>query len=1179
MRLKLILAGTLLLAATNVASAQKKKDCPEGSVLEDGKCEYTRTTNVKVNVKVNDRTRPLVAKDESKDQGPTLSADEILEVEGAVGDIRDDQIQLLEALIEETPDSEVDEKADLYFRLAEAHAQQHRYARLKTQEFAIKADGTKKKADKEKFRKESEEKAKEAKAALLKAVDAYKKLAANDAFKDYSNMDKALFKFGYMLQSGRYMKEARSVYQRLIKEYPDSPYIPDAKVAFGDYYFEMAGSEPDKFKEHLENAEEEYKAVLQFPKSQVYTYAMYKIGWVYLNLGEHTDAFEIFFKVAELTKSDDKKKTLNRAAKKDLVRAYAEMGKAEMAHKTFQRVDKKYAFDMLQILGDLYLDKGKGEKAIYTFRELMKLDGKHKNVCLWQYNIAHAMLTDGTNKQKVDEIENLVNLYGALKEKKVLPQAEAEECHDNAAAMSGDLARAYHNESMKTLNTDTLQYADRLYHVYLDTFPDAEDYGETQYYYAELLWSRAENEKSARLQTELWENAAMEFTNVVKNGKVDEKLMKEAAFAAVLGWKNALAVDPRVKAPEIDPKDADKELPPPKEIPARELKMLEAFDVYITYIKDAKNSELVGMKFLKANIYRRYHHYEEAIPIFTDILDHHRDHETALYSANLLLDTLNRMRRYEDMIVWVDKLLADEKWLKDKEELKEVLETLKITSMRKAVEEVEKKAKESKDNTLYVKCGEMYIDLFNRNPDAADAEVILYNAGVCFEEGKSIGTAIQMFELLSANYPKAKVTARAIARLGMNYARIAWYKESSAKLEEYAKKYAGEDDAYKAMNDAVFYRKGIGDDAKAIENTNYFIKQFAKGKSKVQDAANASFSLTSIYEKQGDKDKIVSHLRKYIKDYGSTGADRVVIAYAKIGQILWDQSCKVKQINGACIKVTRERAVRSAKGKKGKKGKKGQVAKLFCNSTDENPTVPSTPRITVVERDEKLVKDANTAFKGAIATYEKATKGGKAIGGDEGNARYYYAHARLVQADQKFETYLSYRFPTNLDFNPANETQMKKSLKRFDEWFKNKFDSAEAAIKAYAPLFEKPIVDITTAIAATARIGQVAQNFTSALYAAEVPEEQRKDEELWYGYCDTLAEKAEPLEAESIKKFSACLAVSTELGWFNEWSKLCEYELGQINPADFPTASEIRATPDELAPITVIEDAILKLPE
>ena len=65
---------------------------------------------------------------------------------------------------------------------------------------------------------------------------------------------------------------------------------------------------------------------------------------------------------------------------------------------------------------------------------------------------------------------------------------------------------------------------------------------------------------------------------------------------------------------------------------------MAAFDVYINYIKDPKDPDLVGMKFMKANIYRRYNHYDEAIPIFLEILDKHPTHETALFSANSLLD-------------------------------------------------------------------------------------------------------------------------------------------------------------------------------------------------------------------------------------------------------------------------------------------------------------------------------------------------------------------------------------------------------------------------------------------------------------------------------------------------------------------------------------------------------------
>src|SRR5262245_44968957 len=172
-------AFVLLLLLAGIASAGDEK-----------KPKYTRNTNVKVEVKIDDRTRPLVAKEDKKETAPTLSADDVLSVEGAVGDIREDQIQLIQELIDETPDSDVDEKADLYFRLAEAHAQQQRYWRLRTQEFAIKADDAKKDSDKKSYQKKSADAAKKAKKALLAAVDAYKALATTDTFKNYSNMDK-----------------------------------------------------------------------------------------------------------------------------------------------------------------------------------------------------------------------------------------------------------------------------------------------------------------------------------------------------------------------------------------------------------------------------------------------------------------------------------------------------------------------------------------------------------------------------------------------------------------------------------------------------------------------------------------------------------------------------------------------------------------------------------------------------------------------------------------------------------------------------------------------------------------------------------------------------------------------------------------------------------------------------
>ena len=1151
-KVKLAMLGVLVVStsASSEALAQKAK--------------YTRQQDVKIDVKLSDRTKPTVIKPEDKkDIQPSLSADDVLSIEGLVGNIRGEQEQVLAQIIANTPDSDVEEKSDAYFRLGELYAKQQRYWRLKSVEFIIKSDTAKTPGEKAKLKTESSSAQNKAKDYLLKAVKTYKGLTDNEAFRNYPKMDMALFYYGYTLQGGKYLKEARAVYDKLLKNYPNSKYVPEAHLAFADYYFEAG---------QLADAESRYKMVLKFPKSSAYWYAMYKMGWIHLNLTRFQEALETFFQVAQATKNDKKQETLNRASKKDFVRAYSEIGKADKAYAAFQRVDNKYAFQMLEILADLYLGQGKSDKAIYVFQELMKTAPTNKNVCLWQYNISHAMLSmaGAANNDKVKEIENLVRLWGALKGKKVLPQSEAQECHDNAAAMSGELARAYHSESAKTKNPETLAYAEKLYKVYLDVFTDAPDYPQTQYFYAELIWSRAENEKNPRLQTEMWENAAVAFTDVVKGGKLDPKLTKEAAYAAVLGWKNALNVDPRVKGQADKVEDPTKDfakVPEPKVIPPREEKMLAAFDIYINYIKDPKDDELVGMKFLKANIYRRYNQFDKAIPLFLDILDKHREHETAEYSANLLLDTYNRTQNYDGMLALADKLGKDPKFLDGKDDLKQTLATIKAQSMRKKAEQLEKVAKETKDFSKYIECGQAYLDIYNADPEGKQNDEVLYNSGVCFEEGRSIGAAILAFNLLQKYYGSSKLTAKALARIGKAYGDIAFYDKASEKLEEYAKKYAGEKDAYDAMSDAVFYRKGIGDDAKAIENTKYFIKTF--GAKKPQEAANAAFSLTSVYEKQGDGDIVIKHLRDYIRTYGAKGGeDRLVIANAKIGQILWTQSCPVKQVDGSCVKIVRERAI-NVKKKKGKRAKTNDQP-LQCGPD-------SKIKLTVVKRDERKLKEAMTAYAAAAKAFEKA--GGK-TGGDEGGARYYYGLAKVADADKDFEGYLALGFPQNLNFDPDPKKKAikEKSLKRFNDWVEDKKKIGGSATKKYEGVLG--IKDAANSITAAARLGQISQNFSDALFTAQIPNDVRTGEfadEKVEAFCDAMTTVAEPLEAASLNAYGVCLAKSTELGWFSDWSKMCERELGQIKPEDYPTAAELRADPTLVAPVIAVEPPVAKL--
>jgi tetratricopeptide (TPR) repeat protein len=522
-------------------------------------------------------------------------------------------------------------------------------------------------------------------------------------------------------------------------------------------------------------------------------------------------------------------------------------------------------------------------------------------------------------------------------------------------------------------------------------------------------------------------------------------------------------------------------------------------------------------------------------------------------------------------VALADKLDGDKAFLEGKDDLKQRLQQIKAKSLRDKALALETKAKETKDFGAYVACGLAFQDIYNRNPEDPSNDEVLYNAGVCFEEGKSVGAAIISFNTLQKYFPNSKITAKAVARLGKAYGDIAFYDKASDKLEEYAKKYAGEKDAHDAMNDAVLYRKGLGDDQKAIDDTKYFIKTF--GPKNKEDAANASFSLTSIYEKGPDKDAVIKHLREYLREFGSSQADKAIIANVKIGQILFEQSCPVKQVDGSCVKITRERATIKEKKNTGnkKKGKEVYVAPLQCGPE-------SKIKLQVVKRDDRKLREAMAAFSAAEKEFEK--KGGK-TGGDEGGARYYYGLAKFAEADLEYEKYLDIHFPQNLNFGdglPEHKAVKEKAQKRFNDWFEGKTKSSVAAASKYAKVLE--IKDAANSIAAAARIGQITQNFSDQLFTAEIPKEVRATQMIdGYdlaqdkvdAYCDALTTAAEPLAQKSLEAFGACLSKSTELGWFSDWSKLCEHELGQIKPEEFPTASELRGDSDQVAPVIAVE--------
>ena len=112
------------------------------------------------------------------------------------------------------------------------------------------------------------------------------------------------------------------------------------------------------------------------------------------------------------------------------------------------------------------------------------------------------------------------------------------ECKNAFHDISKELALVWHKEAQKTKNPDTYVLVRYVYKDYLDRFSNEKDSLDMAFYYGEVLWT-----------TQNWREAAEQYTKVVEMNPKG-KYVKEAAYAAVLAWKNALNIDDQGRGPD-----------------------------------------------------------------------------------------------------------------------------------------------------------------------------------------------------------------------------------------------------------------------------------------------------------------------------------------------------------------------------------------------------------------------------------------------------------------------------------------------------------------------------------------------------------------------------------------------------------------------------------------------------
>ena len=1014
----------------------------------------------------------------------------------------------------------------------------------------------------------------------------------------YKDIDEVLYYLAYEYEQGEDLENARKVYFDLIAKAPNSKYIPSAYLAFGELFFSQAQTDPEKF----ELAKGAYLKVIESPppENKMWGYAHYKLAYVAWNQGNYAESLTHFrstidfgTKYANLPNATP----LARAARRDIIPVYALSGRADKAYDFFKPLsgdkpnEDTLTFEMLDSLGQNYLDTGHYQPAIDLYTDLMRRDKGDKQ-CLYHSHIAEATLADkGGKKELIKPVLNSqVTVFREFKAGSHAAEAK-QQCGNATASLVAETAMAWHLEAVGsggvrgTNDTATMSAADFLYGQIVDNFTQddfakfefpriaKEDWPnlfKIKYHRADLLYAQKK-----------WADCGPAFDAVVAENPTGPEA-PEAAFAAVLCYQNiydeqhkngadrkgaGLMPGQESKNKKSTPQ-SEAEKYKPKPFDDRQKGMINAFNRYVCYIKPADTDkegkdQYVEVKYARARTYFEAQHWEEAAVAFRDVAINHAEHEAGIFAAQLYLESLNvlggktdppRPRCFDQMSDDVPKLIGlycQGAKAKTNEEQCTQLTKIQCDIDRLRAENTVKLADRGGPNALrtYEEAANSYIALWrkygeeplrNKQPMQCERmDEVVYNGCRAFQAGRLIAKAITCRQILlnpENQFDKSPLARKAVYEIGGNYQAIAVYDKAADWYERFARENPKEEKADVALSDSVVLRLGLGQDQKAIDDAKLFKQNFG-GRFPVQ-YAQIAFAIGAHYVEQANWEEARSQLAGSMATLDKSATyDVQVQAHAMLARVF-------QELNRG---ANAEQEYR-------------KVADLW---RDPDKAIAE---INKIQEDEG----------------SKIRRLGKALTA-VGEAYFYFAEQKRVRTVDpiKFPEYKESGFKPSLkkmENMNADEFEVEMAARRKEseavkkhvdtkvkEWVDKKMKAIEAADIEYQKIFSlKPQPPPRWVISAGAAAGKMWAEFVRDFRRAPIPEWMKKDDELRGVYYQNLDAASESIKQRAKSAFVTCLSLSVKHQYFDKYSRECEVWLSDNYKAEFHKVDEFRGAPNQV---------------
>ncbi|HEY3818083.1 MAG TPA: hypothetical protein VGL81_12980 [Polyangiaceae bacterium] len=996
----------------------------------------------------------------------------------------------------------------------------------------------------------------------------------------YPQLDEVYYYLAYEYEQASDTANARRVYLDLITKTPNSKYIPNAYLAFGELFFNEAMGDPTKW----EPAKQAYIKVIAKPppENKVYGYAWYKLAYVFWNQGDLPHALDAFKKTIDFGTQFSQLPNASKladSARRDVIPVYALAGNPTDAYNFFKNLSGDQAgsndktFKMMDDLGQNYLDTGHYPEAISLYKDLQVRDNNSDKSCEYQSHITEATMAmkSGDKVAIVGELNNQFKRYATYKAENHKEEAK-QKCANRTAAMATETAMAWHLEAVGsqgqrgTGDPKTMDLASLLYKKVGDTWDAAtfskfefprlvkEDWPtiyKIKYNMADLLYFR-----------ERWAECGPAFDAVVQEDPKGEDAAN-AAYAAVLCYQNIYLAQHQKGSdkkgsgnlPGVGHKiseDSDDKYRP-KDMTDAQKSMTQSFNRYVCYIQPDKNDadgqkQLGEVKYARCRLYFEAQHWEEAAACFKEFAFDHTDNDSAPYAAQLYLESINvltfhglpnRNSCIDDMITdvpkFIDMFCSGDKMQKNEETctlLTKVQCDIQRLRAQKIVEEADKGGNNALE--LFDKGGKAYFDLWekygatplrnNQPPQCDKLDEIVENAARAFQAGHLVASAIRARMVLlnpQMRMDKSELAKDAMYKIGGNWQAIAVYDQAADWYERYAKENPHRKNAATALSDAITLRLGLGQEDMAVSDVKQYEKDY--GNSNPTEAAQISFAIGAHYAEKEDWENARKALAGAMHTLDKAPPDIQVQAHATYARAL--MHLKSAQARGEYARV------RSIWGD-------GSAAQAKIADAYKSDSADG--------RDHKLGKALDAV----------------------GEAMFFAAEERKKD---KVDTIA---FPVYK--GPGTKDDIKRYMdKSLMPWVGKKREAIEEVDKDYQKITElQPVPPPRWVIASASRAGMMWGNFVDDFRRAPYPKEWDKKgfvpgtgdtlswNEVKATYLEHLDEASEPIKKERAKPaLKRCLDDSVKYQYFDEYSRDCEKWLAKNYKTEYHVVDELRGAP------------------